>query len=258
VGARLHQQRADADAPAPTPAPVWVDASGRTPSGMPAPTRKDARRTRQRLLDAAGPIFAEKGFDGAHIREIVRAAGTNLGAVNRHFGSKRGLYREVLVHSHMALMQAEAPPTVVEFEDPAEGLREIMRFMLRLVLVLRGPESVAGQLIMQEIHDPTEVLDDLIRLFMVPTRQSIGALVGRMLGESDSDELREQCVNFVFGLCVFHSFGREVLTRVGTPPPRSDSEIDHLLDVLHPFVIAGIEGARARCENASSRGAWRK
>src|SRR5690606_25871473 len=34
--------------------------------------------------------------DGASVRAITRAAGTNLGAVGYHFGSKRGLYEAVL------------------------------------------------------------------------------------------------------------------------------------------------------------------
>ncbi len=48
--------------------------------------------TRQRVLEAAGEVFAEKGFERATIREIVERAGANLNAVNYYFRDKHGLY----------------------------------------------------------------------------------------------------------------------------------------------------------------------
>jgi len=52
--------------------------------------------TRSALLAAGRAAFARRGFDGASVRDITRAAGANLGAVTYHFGSKRGLYVAVL------------------------------------------------------------------------------------------------------------------------------------------------------------------
>ena len=40
---------------------------------------KDIEQTRARLLEAAGPIFAERGFQAANVRAICRQAGVNLG-----------------------------------------------------------------------------------------------------------------------------------------------------------------------------------
>jgi len=52
--------------------------------------------TRADLMAAGRRLFARRGYDGASIRAITREAGTNLGAVTYHFGSKRGLYAAVL------------------------------------------------------------------------------------------------------------------------------------------------------------------
>lgn len=49
--------------------------------------------TRTRILDAAESVFAERGYDGTSIREIVRAAGVNVAAVHYHFGSKESVLR---------------------------------------------------------------------------------------------------------------------------------------------------------------------
>lgn len=52
--------------------------------------------TRARLVDAGEMLFAEHGFAGTSVRAVTAAAGTNLNAVNYHFGSKEGLFRAVV------------------------------------------------------------------------------------------------------------------------------------------------------------------
>ncbi|OYW17241.1 MAG: hypothetical protein B7Z55_12925 [Planctomycetales bacterium 12-60-4] len=48
--------------------------------------------TKQRLLNSAGQIFAEKGFEAASVREICQRAEANIAGVHYHFGDKRQLY----------------------------------------------------------------------------------------------------------------------------------------------------------------------
>ena len=55
-----------------------------------------AAETRRRLLEAAEHLFVERGFEGLSMRQITARAGTNLAAVNYHFGSKETMLRELL------------------------------------------------------------------------------------------------------------------------------------------------------------------
>ena len=55
-----------------------------------------ATATRNRILDAAEGLFAEKGYAGASIRRITAEAEVDLGAVRYHFGSKDALFGEVM------------------------------------------------------------------------------------------------------------------------------------------------------------------
>jgi hypothetical protein len=54
------------------------------PSGPPS------AETRERVLDAAERLFAERGIEAVSIRDITRAAGVNLAAINYHFWLQAG------------------------------------------------------------------------------------------------------------------------------------------------------------------------
>ena len=63
----------------------------------PALARPDPKLpARQRLIAAGSALFTEKGFGGATVREICNLAGTTSNMIHHYFGSKQGLYDEIL------------------------------------------------------------------------------------------------------------------------------------------------------------------
>lgn len=56
--------------------------------------KRDAAATRQNIIDAAQQEFAQRGYDGAGLREIAKNAGINVALINRYFGSKEGLFEQ--------------------------------------------------------------------------------------------------------------------------------------------------------------------
>ena len=52
--------------------------------------------SKSRILDAATTLFAKKGFDGASIREICKAANVNLCMISYYWGGKRELYEGII------------------------------------------------------------------------------------------------------------------------------------------------------------------
>src|SRR5580693_788036 len=54
------------------------------------------QETRRRLLQAAGEVFADRGFHAATIKEITDQAGASLASVNYHFQDKAELYAALL------------------------------------------------------------------------------------------------------------------------------------------------------------------
>jgi AcrR family transcriptional regulator len=58
--------------------------------------RRDASATREAILEAATRRFATEGYQRAGVREIAADVGVNAALVNRYFGSKEGLFAEVI------------------------------------------------------------------------------------------------------------------------------------------------------------------
>ncbi len=100
--------------------------------------------TKERILDAAEQLFAQKGFDGASLREITAAASTNLASVNYHFGTKQDLIDAVLLRrlrpineKRLAMLQIAQS----SLRDGPPPLTEILRaFYEPVVELLEHPE----------------------------------------------------------------------------------------------------------------------
>ncbi|PWW04610.1 TetR family transcriptional regulator [Hoeflea marina] len=103
-----------------------------TDLSSPAPTRERPRRrapsrralaTNAAILDAAERLFAERGYEGASVRDIASAAGAQIASVGFHHGSKAELFSRVVERraAHLSdlrlkaltdLRAAPAPPTL--------------------------------------------------------------------------------------------------------------------------------------------------
>lgn len=119
--------------------------------------------SRQIILDNARALFARRGYDGVSVRDIARAAGVNVAAVSYHFGSKQGLFEEVIregtreIRATLAGVAAGEIPlrdkALLLFEAYLEFLtgEDSVSRIIMAELVIGGrrlPES-AGQMLLQ-------------------------------------------------------------------------------------------------------------
>ncbi len=58
---------------------------------------KDNHPTRERILNAAEELFAQKGFEGVSVRQIMRAADADVSLAYYHFKSKKELFAQVML-----------------------------------------------------------------------------------------------------------------------------------------------------------------
>src|SRR5271167_1660782 len=64
------------------------------------------QRTREKIVAAATALFSERGYEGATIRDIAKAAGMSTGAVFASFADKSDLFGEIVAADQQALEAA--------------------------------------------------------------------------------------------------------------------------------------------------------
>jgi AcrR family transcriptional regulator len=116
------------------------------------PLRKDAERNRQRILDAARELFAERGL-GVTLNDIAHHAGVGVGTVYRRFPDKAqlvdGLFeqrlRELLALADAARAEADPWRALSGFLEQALELQAADRGLKDLLLGAPGAlERVAA------------------------------------------------------------------------------------------------------------------
>lgn len=199
--------------------------------------------TRDRLLHAAGDEFARSGFRAASVRSICEAAGANVSAVKYHFGSKADLYLAVWEVAAGQLVAAEPMPTLGQFADPRDALRAFVAWFMRLVLTESVTHPWAGRLLAHETVEPTPgALDAFVSHCAGPITDEmsriVAAVVGRRVGAKTHDDL----VFAVIALCVNPKHSREILTKLGHPPPETRAGINRMASIMAEFAISGLAG----------------
>lgn len=177
---------------------------------MSATRRRDAEATRRALIDAAGALFDERGYERATIREIGDRAGVDPALIARYFGGKEALYLAVLadeeriarLQPHVADLSAIAARLITRWDRPGEDSSPVRR-------ALADPAASEGErreqlrrIVRPGILDPAcEAIGDepdaelraellLALLVGVSVARSNGAL-GALAGASREELLRQ-------------------------------------------------------------------
>jgi len=93
-------------------------------------TKRDAGKTRARILDAARPLFCAHGVDGTTVEAIARAAHVNKRMIYYYFGGKADLYLAVLEETYAARRRHDSVLDMSE-GDPEQGMRRLVRASFR-------------------------------------------------------------------------------------------------------------------------------
>ncbi|HWI72909.1 MAG TPA: TetR family transcriptional regulator [Baekduia sp.] len=173
--------------------------------------RNDAQASRRALLDAAGSLFDERGYQGATVRDIGERAGVDPALIARYFGGKEGLYLAVL-----------------EDVDPAPGSDDPSAVFARLLD--RSETDSASNPICLAMVSPA--LGDGLReqLRAVIARRLIDPLSPRLAAAGvDRPRLRAE-------LLVAVAIGVTLTRAGGTLTALSAASLDELHEVLDPLV----------------------
>ncbi len=206
--------------------------------------------TKSRILDAAESLFAELGFRAASMRVVTQEAGTNLAAVNYHFGSKEGLIAAVF-ERRLGPINAERLAGLdalqqTDADGPSPELEAILAVFLRPAFrLLEDPQARQFPRLLGRIHsDPDrDKVRELLFEQMVELRDRFVPAFARSLGCQDQVELMWH-LHFLIGAMAHTLTCADDIEwisegRMQTPPP------EELLRRLVTFAAAGIRAGVA-------------
>ena len=127
------------------------DDAGAAARPAPGRERTDAARNRQRVLAAAGELFAARGVTAVTMDDIAARAGVGKGTLYRRFGDRSGLAAALIDEREHELQSRilTGPPPLGPGAPPAQRLAAFVRAYLTLVdasldLVLLSQTSTPG------------------------------------------------------------------------------------------------------------------
>ena len=218
--------------------------SSRPHNGVP----RDA--TEARILESAGHVFSETGFQAAKVRDICARAGVNLAAVNYHFGDKLGLYNEVLRYGACAAGDAAKFNPVLPGRTPEAKLRAFVHGLLQQIY---GEDRPAWpvRVLTHELAEPTPAFEGLVDQIMRPRHDAIRALVAGVIGRPADDRQTRLCAQSIMGQIFSYAHGREVLKRLWPELQFTPETLDEIAGHIASFSYAALKTLARR--NAASK-----
>jgi TetR/AcrR family transcriptional regulator, regulator of cefoperazone and chloramphenicol sensitivity len=198
---------------------------------------------RERLLSAAGEIFAEKGCRAATVREIVRQAGANIAAVNYYFGDKEHLYLETVRCAAQQCGSGIPLPAWAPGTPPEQKLRDFIRTFLARVAPDREPMWF-GRLILREMSQPTPACAEFVRQFVRPNFEALQMILGELL-PADVPPLKRYLIGFsIVGQCLHYRVAHPVVTLLLGEEGVRCLDVDTLTEHITEFSLAALGKAK--------------
>lgn len=200
---------------------------------------KDLDTTRERIIDAAGEIFAQRGFNATTVREICQSAGANVAAVNYYFGDKQRLYVEAVVRAHRWRMERARLPEWSADTSPEEKLTDFITTFLRRVRTGPG-DTWHTRLIMREIANPTEACKELVQSSIRPQFEILIGIIREFLPKADDEQLHRTAFSIV-GQCLFYHFADPVVRNLLPAKEYRGLDIEKLAAHISAFSLAALK-----------------
>lgn len=206
---------------------------------MVRPLHSFSMDTRQRIIEAAGEIFASHGYQGATVRQITERAGVNLAAINYHFGDKAELYAEVLSVCRCSAQEIDALP----WPESAPPEEQVRFFIERLVRRLMNPERPKWHRLVftREMLDPTGVLDRLAKEKMCPEQAQLCAALGQLTGGQLPERELHKLSFSIAGQCLFYMQNGPLIELLSPPLKGEPATVEEIIDHVHRFSLAALK-----------------
>jgi AcrR family transcriptional regulator len=190
-------------------------------------------------LKTAVQLFAERGYEATSVRTLAARAHVNQAAINYHFKTKDGLYRQILRDAIQALTQDQLAHAQETQAMPRErALAEFVRQQLR---PLSATDEVTRyiHILNWEAVRPTAVYRKLVSEEAAPFLGFAVDLMRRFMPDADRATLIMATV-WLYGQCSVFIRHREQLAMPPVSLALNERAVDRLSSLISGWAIGGL------------------
>lgn len=194
--------------------------------------------TRQKLIDCAGQIFSEKGFETTTVREVCHAAGANIAAIHYHFGDKQQLYIECVKQANcrQGMTLCDWPGGT----SPQHKLTVLVKQMLTMMLDTDRP-AWQIELMVRELARPTAACRAVVEEFISPLFTQLLGIVSELLPAELPLLTKQQTAFSVVAQCLLYRYHRPIgQLLIGEQQFRQLLNVDTVAEQILAFSLGGI------------------
>lgn len=200
--------------------------------------RRDAERSRGRILAAAETLFADQG-PSASINEIAAAAGLNKRMIYHYFSSKEGLWQAVLMHQYEKAAEPE-----LDLPPEADAARIIAHLVERYYRFLAGDRVFVRIMMHENLRGGSTVRRLPVAATKSPILQALRTSLARLERPEQAEPVLEadQLLTDCMALCFFYFSNQATLSATLGKDLGDPARIEERIGHVKRFVAAALSG----------------
>jgi len=216
----------------------------------------DRATTKERILDAAEALFAERGFAETSLRSITTRAEVNLASVNYHFGSKKALIQAVF-DRFMVVFTDELMREMARLENQSSALdmHQVLTTLVKPLLKLEKVHADGATSFMKLLGKAYAETQGHIRRFAMDNYAHVFARFTRLLHKACPHVAPNDMfwrLHFTLGSIIFSLSGHEALQEIAEADFNEKVSVEEIIGRLIPFLAAAFEHRNAAVEFRSA------
>lgn len=197
--------------------------------------REDGERTTAKIIEAAGTLFAERGYAETTNRAIANLAGVSVTSINYHFGSREVLYETVIKRVSESMLDPAFFNWLEESSEPAWA--KLGAFVEYISVCEEGDWQ--ARLTARELLTPSSMWLEMSRERLIPKLNCILDILSEATGiPGDAQEL-EICLFNVLSPAVFILVSAQSCQTIRLPEEAFD--VATVSENIKEFILAGVE-----------------
>ena len=204
-----------------------------------------AENTKERILETAEKLFADKGYNGVSVRDITRSAACNVAAVNYHFGNKENLYFDVFrqrILPKMTHLRLQIEDYLTHYDDIT--LEVMIRALVTIFIdnnVRDAKDDVINRLVGSDGQRPIKAKEIIVKEALIPFYKDLMALF-KPYFPAEMDEMKIK-MNILSIISMVVYFSHSQMSVAGfTGRAYDEAFINELIEHTVTFTLNGLNG----------------